>query len=115
MSIQDRQGNYQKYNSDGTTPVSVVGSLAKQGQKSVTVAGTAVALGAAQPLFAITILAKDTNTGNIFVGDNTVGSSNGFILVPGAGHSWTGSNLNVANFYINSAVSGEGVSWTGVI
>ena len=29
MSIQDRQGNYQKYNSDGSTPVMVVGSLAK--------------------------------------------------------------------------------------
>jgi len=28
MSIQDRQGNYQKYNSDGSTPVVVVGSLA---------------------------------------------------------------------------------------
>jgi len=27
MSIQDRQGNYQKYNSDGSTPVMVVGSL----------------------------------------------------------------------------------------
>ena len=30
MSIQDRQGNYQKYNSDGSTPVVVVGSLAKE-------------------------------------------------------------------------------------
>jgi len=30
MSIQDRQGNYQKYNSDGSTPVVVVGSLANQ-------------------------------------------------------------------------------------
>ena len=29
MSIQDRQGNYQKYNSDGSTPVMVVGSLAQ--------------------------------------------------------------------------------------
>jgi len=29
MSIQDRQGNYQKYNSDGSTPVVVVGSLPK--------------------------------------------------------------------------------------
>jgi hypothetical protein len=29
MSIQDRQGNYQKYNSDGSTPVQLVGSLAK--------------------------------------------------------------------------------------
>ena len=27
MSIQDKQGNYQKYNSDGSTPVVVVGSL----------------------------------------------------------------------------------------
>ena len=27
MSIQDRQGNYQKYNTDGTTPVSITGSL----------------------------------------------------------------------------------------
>ena len=29
MSIQDRQGNYQKYNTDGTTPVSITGSLTK--------------------------------------------------------------------------------------
>ena len=28
MSIQDRQGNYQKYNSDGSTPTTIVGSLA---------------------------------------------------------------------------------------
>ena len=30
MSIQDRQGNYQKYNSDGSTPTTIVGSLAKE-------------------------------------------------------------------------------------
>ena len=29
MSVQDRHGNYQKYNEDGSTPVQVVGSLAK--------------------------------------------------------------------------------------
>ena len=31
MSIQDRQGNYQKYNSDGTTPTTIVGSLTEDG------------------------------------------------------------------------------------
>ena len=45
MSIQDRQGNYQKYNSDGSTPVVVVGSLAKLlDGVSTTGAGTPVAV-----------------------------------------------------------------------
>lgn len=94
--------------------IQLTGNTLRHGQKSVTTAGTRVALGTTQPLKAITILAKDTNTGNIYVGGNTVTSANGFILPPGAGHSWTGSGLDVVNIYIDSDVNGGGVSWSGV-
>jgi len=40
MSIQDRQGNYQKYNDDGSTPVVVVGSLAKKETNKAVTANT---------------------------------------------------------------------------
>jgi hypothetical protein len=112
--ISDGQGNELKLNTDGSAKVSIIGSLTKVGQTNVATAGTRVALGTTQPLIAITIVAKSTNTKNIYVGDNTVNSTNGFILPPGAGHSWSGSGLNVANFFLDSDVNGEGVSWTGV-
>jgi len=44
MSIQDRQGNYQKYNSDGSTPVMVVGSLANLVSVGIDVGATATLL-----------------------------------------------------------------------
>jgi len=44
MSIQDRQGNYQKYNSDGSTPVVVVGSLANVESLGIDVTSATVAV-----------------------------------------------------------------------
>jgi len=44
MSIQDRQGNYQKYNDDGSTPVVVVGSLANLVSAGIDVGATATLL-----------------------------------------------------------------------
>ena len=82
------------------------------GQATVTTAGTRVALGAATNLLAgIDICALPTNTGNIFVGDNTVTSSNGRILVPGQSVFVAIKDRNTIN--IDSAVNGEGVSYIG--
>jgi len=100
----------------GTTPATVQlsGSNApKSGQKNVTTAGTRVALGSDQEYKKINIIAKSTNTGNIFVGDNTVSTSIGCILPPGG--YVTLEFVNTNEIYIDSAVSGEGVSWMGVV
>ena len=82
------------------------------GQKVVADAGTREALGADQAILSITIKAHKTNTGNIFVGNNTVSNANGFILPPGEVVSLDIDN--VADIYIDSAVDGEGVSWIAV-
>jgi len=83
------------------------------GQKNVTAAGTQVALGATQEYKEINIIAKSTNTGNIYIGDSTVDSTNGAILP--AGGFVTLPFVDIADVYIDSAVNGEGVSWIGVI
>lgn len=76
-------------------------------QTTVTTAGTRVQL-AANACKWVIIKAKATNTGNIFVGGVTVTSTNGYILTPGEAISFDGTNTNL--FYIDSSVSGEGVS-----
>lgn len=83
------------------------------GQKSVTTAGTREVLGASTAIQGIIIKANRTNTGNIFVGDATVASSNGFVLDRGAAVSFDVDNL--ADIYIDSSVNGEGVSFIAAI
>ena len=83
------------------------------GQKNVTTAGTRVPLGTTQKYKEINIIAKDTNTGYIYVGNSTVDSTNGAIL-PKGGYV-TLQFIDIADVYIDSSVNGEGVSWIGVI
>jgi len=114
MSIQDRQGNYQKYNSDGSTPVVVVGSLANVtgALATVTTAGTRVQL----PFIAcreITIIAKRANTGFIYVGGSDVASSK-YGAELAAKDSITIPVANANQIYINSSVSGEGISYVAI-
>jgi hypothetical protein len=82
------------------------------GQTSVTTAGTRVTLASSTAAKGVTVCAKSTNTGNIFLGSSAVTSANGRILRPGECQSLAISNLNTVN--LDSAVNGEGVTYVGV-
>lgn len=82
------------------------------GQKTVTTAGTAVAIGSSTTLRSITIKALPTNTGYIYVGGSGVDSSNGFVL--GANESVSLDFDQLADVYIDSDNNGEGVSYIGL-
>ncbi len=83
------------------------------GQKTVTTAGTAVALGTAQVDCAVMVKALDTNTGIVAVGNDGAGDvtvSNGLRLAAGevVVFDFVG---NMGSVMLDSAVNGEGVSW----
>jgi hypothetical protein len=88
--------------------------MALSGQKTVTTAGTAVALGTAQSINGpLMVKALDTNTGIVAVGNdgaNDVTVSNGIRLSKGESmvFEYVG---NIASLWLDSAVNGEGVSW----
>ena len=84
-------------------------SSAPSGQTNVTTAGTRVSLGACTAILGVVIRAKLTKTGLIYVGDSGVTSSNGYILDRGSAVSIGVDNL--ADIFIDSSVSGEGVSY----
>lgn len=96
-------------NTANTTPWYVTDSRAAVGhfQTNVTTAGTRVQL-ASNACASVTIKAKSTNTGAIYVGNVAVTSLNGFILNAGESISMDITNTNLV--YIDSAVNGEGVS-----
>jgi hypothetical protein len=89
--------------------------------KTVTNAGTRVALNAvALPVKQVIIQCKSSNTGKIFVGDNTVSSIISIEMgVPQSGiilpavrllPATAGGTLDLNTVYIDSAVNGEGVN-----
>lgn len=84
------------------------------GVKTVTTAGTDVALAASTPCKKVDIQAMDTNTGRIAVGgsgvDATSGTGTGILLYAGDVYSLEISNL--ANVYIDSTVNAEKVRFT---
>jgi co-chaperonin GroES (HSP10) len=87
--------------------------MALSGQKTVTTAGTAVALGTQAVNAPLMVKALDTNTGVVALGNDGAGdvtTSNGLRLEAGdtvifeyVGH--------LASLWLDSAVNGEGVSW----
>ena len=85
----------------GETPVS--------GAKIVTSAGTQVAVGGAVAVRGLIIIADPDNGGNIYVGPSTVDSSTGVKLPPGG--ILPCGNVNLSAIYIDSDVSGEGISY----
>lgn len=97
--------------------VEIVGapsSGAKSGQKTVTTAGTAVALATTREVnCGIVIRALAANTGKIYVGNDGAGdvtSANGFELA--AGDLMVIDYVeDIADIIIDSSVNGEGVSW----
>lgn len=94
------------------TTLEVVPTSLLNGHTIVTTAGTAVVLASSTLCKSVTIKSLLANTGVIYVGVTGVSSSNGFELGAGDTISLDISNLNT--IYINSSVSGEGVSYIGV-
>jgi len=87
--------------------------MAMSGQKTVTTAGTAVALGTTSIQGPLMVKALDTNTGIVAVGNDGAGDvtvSNGLRLEAGdvVVFEYVGS---LATLWLDSAVNGEGVSW----
>jgi hypothetical protein len=83
------------------------------GQKTVTTAGTAVALGNQDISGPLMVKALDTNTGVVAIGGDGAGDvtvSNGMRLEAGDSviFDFVG---NLANIMVDSAVNGEGVAW----
>lgn len=101
----------------GTNTVGNVGLNAlaaiRNGQKNVTTPGTQVALATTTAIKSVTIKAKSTNTGFIYVGATGVNSGNGFILVKGESVSLDVADL--ATVFLDSSVGGEGVSYIGLV
>ncbi len=84
------------------------------GAKTVTTAGTDVALAASTPCKKVDIQAQTDNTGIIAIGgsgvDATVATGTGILLNAGDIYSFEIDNL--ADVYIDSTVDGEGVRFT---
>lgn len=66
----------------GKIDLNPIGSIGN-GKKTVTAAGTAEALAGSTAIKSVTIKALSTNTGNVYVGDSGVDSTNGFQLAKG--------------------------------
>jgi len=86
----------------------------EHGQDSVATAGTSVQPNGGTSISipdgsALVVRANGTNSGNIYVGDSDVSSSNGFEL--GAGESLSIQTTDVNNIHIDADNNGEGVSW----
>jgi len=84
------------------------------GKKTVTTAGTDVALAASTPAKWVTVQAYRANTANIAVGaagvDATAATGDGVTLAPG--ESITLPVDNLADVFIDATVNGEGVRFT---
>ena len=87
--------------------------MAISGQKTVTAAGTAQALGSQIVNAALMVKALPTNTGLVYIGNDGAGdvsSENGMPLQAGdvALFDFVG---NLADIKVDSVVNGEGVAW----
>ena len=84
-------------------------------EKLVTTAGVRELLKDSRPnevvVYTVTIKALSTNTGKIYIGDETVASTNGFPLDPRDSVTLNSekANIDLSEIYIDSAVDGEGV------
>lgn len=86
------------------------------GRKTVTTAGTALAIGAAGAIYKkVIITALTTNTGVIAIGGSnvlaTAGSENGMVLKTGNTHV-TLHDIDLSKVFVDASVSGEGLTWS---
>ena len=84
-------------------------------EKTVTAAGTAEALASAQRVRSVTIIAKTTNTGQVYVGGSDVASTTNDGLNPGDELEIPADNwLDLADLYVDVDTNGEGVDFYAV-
>ncbi len=84
-------------------------------EKTVTSAGTAEALASARRVRSVTIVAKTTNTGQVYVGGSDVGSTTNDGLNPGDELEIPADNwLDLADVYLDVDTNGEGVDFYAV-
>lgn len=83
------------------------------GSQTVTTAGTRVQLQTTKNLFkSIVIVAKDNNTGRIYVGGSDVASTTNLGLAPGDSVTFsTHLPVDLSDIYIDASVSAEGVDF----
>ena len=81
------------------------------GAKNVTTAGTAVALAAATPCTSVLIQAKRSNGGRIYVGGSTIANDDTGGVFLETGDVMSIDTTDLSNIYLNSTVSGEGVTY----
>lgn len=84
------------------------------GQKTVTTAGTAVALGTERIAGTLIVKALATNTGDIYIGNDGTGDvdeDTGFVLDAGEDIAFLYVG-DLSSIMIDSSVNGEGVSWS---
>ena len=91
-----------------TVPASTI----VNGQKTVTTAGTAETLASSTSVRSVCIKALHGNTNNVYVGDSSVDSSNGYVL--DSGETLCIDIQNLATIYIDTDTNGEGVSYVGI-
>ncbi len=84
------------------------GSTPASGQKTVTTAGTAVAVGGDIDAKEVIIMADPDNGGNVYIGDSAVDST-GAKLPPGG--ILPAGNVNLSEIYIDADIDGEGISY----
>lgn len=96
------------------------------GQKAVTAAGTPEPLATGERenvrVRSVTIRAHTGNGGFIYIGDDTVASTTGYVLSPGEtvtleveAREWeAGASINLSRVLVDAAVNGEGVSYIAV-
>jgi hypothetical protein len=84
--------------------------MLQTGQKTVTTAGTRVALGDVVVNSSLAIKALAANTGVIYLGDSTVSSTNGFQLAAGEIMLIQQAG-NLKDIYIDASANSQGVSW----
>jgi hypothetical protein len=83
------------------------------GKTTVTTAGTRVQLlTSSTPAKSVTIKALIGNTGHIYVGNNFVSSTVGFVLE--AGDTVSLNFADLSNIWLDCSVNGEGVTYLGV-
>lgn len=92
--------------------------MIKSSSKTIAVAGTRERLVSTQTFATmVTIRAKESNTNNIFIGDDTVSSSSpplkpGQILTLVAPVAYGSSvKMDISQIWLDSAVNGEGVDF----
>jgi hypothetical protein len=87
--------------------------MALSGRRTVTTAGTAVALGSQQVNASLMVKALAGNTGLIYIGNDGAGdvaSANGLELAAGEVAVFDLVS-HLGNIFIDSAVNGEGATW----